>query len=351
MARSRVVMVVGGYVCRTLAVGLVGVLAASTAVTVSSVGSAAAAPGLDPIYLVAGRVPTLPGADVMIFNRLVATGHPVVKVDDDLVGSTSMTDAALVVLSSSVVFSKVAGTLADVPVPLITWEAYLHRANKLATAAGETATKVTRIKITDPASPLAAGRTGSPQVLTQANRLSYAVVPATATKVAVVPGSPNRAVIFAYAQGALRADGSPAPSCRVGLFPDYAAAGKLNAAGRGLVDAAIEWALDCGGPSVVDTDGDGVADATDNCPTVPNPGQADLDNDGAGDVCDSDRDGDGVADVDDAFPLDPNETTDTDGDGTGNNADTDDDGDGVSDTDEGTAGTDPLDPQIGRAYV
>jgi hypothetical protein len=37
---------------------------------------------------------------------------------------------------------------------------------------------------------------------------------------------------------------------------------------------------------IVDTDGDGVPDAIDNCPTVPNPDQSDLNNNGIGDVCD-----------------------------------------------------------------
>ncbi len=91
-----------------------------------------------------------------------------------------------------------------------------------------------------------------------------------------------------------------------------------------------------------DSDGDGVGDSTDNCPSDSNVGQEDLDEDGQGDVCDDDRDGDGAPNAADAFPDDASETTDTDGDGTGNNADTDDDGDGLSDADEAIAGTDPL---------
>lgn len=46
-------------------------------------------------------------------------------------------------------------------------------------------------------------------------------------------------------------------------------------------------------PIVADSDGDGVTDDLDNCPTVPNPEQADLDGDGLGDVCDDDADADG----------------------------------------------------------
>jgi hypothetical protein len=40
-------------------------------------------------------------------------------------------------------------------------------------------------------------------------------------------------------------------------------------------------------PTIVDTDGDGVADVSDNCPTVPNPGQENADGDTFGDACDS----------------------------------------------------------------
>jgi Thrombospondin type 3 repeat len=45
----------------------------------------------------------------------------------------------------------------------------------------------------------------------------------------------------------------------------------------------------CGRP---DTDGDGVADPVDNCPTVANANQLDQDGDGAGDVCDPTPTGD-----------------------------------------------------------
>ena len=55
-----------------------------------------------------------------------------------------------------------------------------------------------------------------------------------------------------------------------------------------------------------DGDGDGVEDAEDNCPTVPNPLQEDRDIDGLGDACEDDDDNDNFTDADESYM-----TTDT----------------------------------------
>ncbi len=84
-----------------------------------------------------------------------------------------------------------------------------------------------------------------------------------------------------------------------------------------------------------DDDGDGIDDDEDNCPGVDNKDQADADDDGVGDACDSDDDGDGVADGDDNCPGVPNAgQADTDGDGVGDACDSDRDGDGHDDADD-----------------
>jgi len=89
-----------------------------------------------------------------------------------------------------------------------------------------------------------------------------------------------------------------------------------------------------------DRDRDGVIDPDDNCIDTPNPDQVDSDDDGIGNVCDSDRDGDGIPNDDegeDGTGTDPDDP-DTDGDGTDDGTELE-----IGDRGDGEP-TDPLDP-------
>jgi len=92
-------------------------------------------------------------------------------------------------------------------------------------------------------------------------------------------------------------------------------------------DNDCDGLVDNAGP---ETDGDGIHDPCDNCPSHANANQADLDGDGLGDACDSDTDGDWLSNDEElAAGTDP--------------YDADSDDDGLIDGAEIEAGTDPLD--------
>ncbi len=83
----------------------------------------------------------------------------------------------------------------------------------------------------------------------------------------------------------------------------------------------------------LDTDGDGVGDGCDNCAAASNFSQLDQDGDGLGNSCDLDLDGDGLTNANDNCPNLPNPSQlDTNANGAGNACDNDDDGDGIFDT-------------------
>jgi hypothetical protein len=86
----------------------------------------------------------------------------------------------------------------------------------------------------------------------------------------------------------------------------------------GLTDTELSELRNWNGP---DLDQDGVANTADNCRFVANADQADLDKDGQGDVCDDDIDGDTSSNADEAVRGTDPRKADTDGDGVRDKAD------------------------------
>ena len=162
-----------------------------------------------------------------------------------------------------------------------------------------------------------------PSQLTIGHRYRLRITTELAMPVAVIPDG-----MFDYDDVVLRAAQTSAPDGDGDGIPDasdncpsVANPSQTDTDGDGQGDACDS------SPNGPDSDGDGIPDATDNCPNVSNPAQIDSDGDGQGDACDAspngpDGDGDGVPDDTDNCPTVGNPSqTDTDGDGVGDACD------------------------------
>jgi hypothetical protein len=90
-----------------------------------------------------------------------------------------------------------------------------------------------------------------------------------------------------------------APTTSLGGWSTYHYTGDFD--GDGVPDATDNCPT-VYNPDQADTDGDGIGDACDNCKFIPNPGQSDINGNGVGDVCDIDQDGDGIPDKQEVVP-------------------------------------------------
>jgi hypothetical protein len=100
-------------------------------------------------------------------------------------------------------------------------------------------------------------------------------------------------------------DSSAANNVQTGSVVTYGVASQVGVGSVGVSGAFVNIrgnVTSLGDGCDADEDDDGVDDGDDNCPSVANADQDDLDADGAGDACDADDDDDGVDDGDDNCP-------------------------------------------------
>ncbi len=185
-----------------------------------------------------GDASTLLVGDLPFRNRLDGLGFTVELIDDDTLSSAAVfDDASLVVVSSSVVPSKIPSWMATLPLPILNAEAYIQFTLRLATSPAEQG-NVTTMGIVDGDHPLAGGLDGN-VVVQQANPAGLAYPVAAATVIARIPGA-DKSSLYGIETGAALTTGT-APARRVGFFTSYGSQSKLTTAGWTLFDAAISW--------------------------------------------------------------------------------------------------------------
>ncbi|MEL6891313.1 MAG: right-handed parallel beta-helix repeat-containing protein, partial [Actinomycetota bacterium] len=186
--------------------------------------------------LVASRT-NLTSQDRALRTHLEDRGYAVTAVDDDdltPVVIASMDDADLVLVSSSVVPSKVGALLNGVTTPIVTNEAYHFDDLGIATGSGETAS-TKNVVVVDPTS----GFSGFVGVLKQARPLSSGDPVPTADVVAVAPQN-DRPVAFTVAAGAMLADATPAAGARGAFFFSFAAPKVARADAFAILDHVLD---------------------------------------------------------------------------------------------------------------
>jgi hypothetical protein len=193
--------------------------------------------GAKVVALVAGSNPA-PSGDRATVARLGQTGWTVRTIDDDALTPASLNGARAVIVSSSVVPTKIPTWLADTALPVLNSEVYAGSTLRMAGGSRTEVADQTKLQIVNAASPLAAGLSGD--VTVQSPSLISRSTPAPgAQTVARLPGSAS-ASIYSIERGAAMTSGS-APARRVGWYWGYTSPSATGANGWALFDAAMNW--------------------------------------------------------------------------------------------------------------
>ena len=217
--------------------------AGQTATTSVSV-TVANSPVTHDVLFVVGAPAALTPGETAIRARLLGAGFQVIVADDGAVGLGDATGKAFALVSSGVDSTTFGIRLRAATIPVWIAKPYLFDDYGLTgnRAGVDYDSKVaTSVTITAPGHRMAAGRTGTVQIQTGNNRVSWGRPAASATVVAQAGADPT---IFTIPANALLANGQPAAGCRL-TFPLFNnAPTAFTAHGWAMFDAAAAWAAD-----------------------------------------------------------------------------------------------------------
>jgi mannan endo-1,4-beta-mannosidase len=203
--------------------------------------------------LVVGNT-ALSTADAVIRDRLSLLGFQVQVLQEKNADATNLTGQNLIFISTTVNHRDISSDLTSIAIPLINAESLIFdelgmTGAKQNTDQGNTGGQT--ITITNPNHMMAAGLSGTVQVLSAEDRLVWGKPAPSAQVIAELAGDPGKAVLFGYDTGDQMIS-LPAPARRVGIFLSYQNAPRLTIDGWRLFDAAVDWAIDNSNSSVQD---------------------------------------------------------------------------------------------------
>jgi hypothetical protein len=183
--------------------------------------------------------------DSPYFERLVDLDFAVTVVENAESHAGNVGDNCLVVISPLGDANDVGGKFRDVAVPVVTWEHNIYDDMRMVNPEGTgwgVADPQEAIMITDPVHPLAAGLVGVVPIYGNNGRISWGIPEGEVEIVAMLPGEPERATIFAFEAGGVMAGGFVAPGHRVALAGGETM-GVVTEQAVALFEAAVVWAV------------------------------------------------------------------------------------------------------------
>lgn len=169
-------------------------------------------------------------------------GFEVTLLEDDVAVGDELDGQQVGIISGTASSTVLGGRFTDAEAPLLLWKPYILDDMQLTgptPGVDHELTTIDEIDIVDAGHPLAAGLTGTVQLLDQETTTTWGE-PAPGARI-VARAETGESNLWTYLPGGALDDGSPAANCRTG-FPIYRTANtRLTPAGLELFDRAVSW--------------------------------------------------------------------------------------------------------------